>query len=49
MKVAGKQALVPQLEEDITELRWVAKEEIKDYLSNTFKNIEEIIEKYYGS
>ena len=39
--------LVPQFEEDITELRWVAKDEIQDYLKNTFKNIEEIVKKYY--
>ncbi|MCW3113781.1 MAG: hypothetical protein JWR18_2177 [Segetibacter sp.] len=47
MSVSGDQALVPQLEEDITELKWVSKDEIKDYLKNSFKNIEEIVEKYY--
>lgn len=47
MNVEGKQRLEPQLEEDITELRWVAREEIKDYLNNTYKNIEEILERYY--
>jgi len=47
MKVSGKQNLEPQLEEDITELRWVAKDELEDYLSNTFANIVEIVGKYY--
>lgn len=48
MRVAGEQELVPQLEEDIMELRWVSENEVEDYLSNTFKNITEIIEKYYN-
>ena len=47
MKVSGSQELVPQLEEDITELRWVAQNELKNYLQNSFKNIEEIVKKYY--
>jgi 8-oxo-dGTP pyrophosphatase MutT (NUDIX family) len=47
MKVSGEQQLEPQLEEDITELRWVAKNELEDYLSNTFSNIVEIVTKYY--
>ena len=47
MTISGEQQLVPQLEEDITELRWVAQDEMTDYLSNTFPNIEEIIKKYY--
>ncbi|MCW3105877.1 MAG: hypothetical protein JWQ09_383 [Segetibacter sp.] len=47
MKVTGQQELIPQVEEDILELRWVAENELKDYLTNTFKNIVEIIEKYY--
>jgi 8-oxo-dGTP pyrophosphatase MutT (NUDIX family) len=46
MKVSGHQELVPQQEEDIMELRWVDKNDLKDYLSKTFKNIVEIIEKY---
>ena len=48
MKVTGTQELVPQLEEDITELRWVAKDEVEEYLSNTFHNITEIVKKYYS-
>jgi 8-oxo-dGTP pyrophosphatase MutT (NUDIX family) len=47
MKVSGEQRLVPQVEEDITELRWVSENELQEYLSNTYQNIEEIVEKYF--
>ena len=47
MKAPGHQQLIPQVEEDILELRWVRKDELKNYLSNTFKNIIEILDKYY--
>ena len=47
MKVSGKPKLVPQLEEDILELRWVAENELSEYLSDTFQNIIEIVEKYF--
>jgi 8-oxo-dGTP pyrophosphatase MutT (NUDIX family) len=49
MTVAGPQQLVPQLEEDISELRWVAENELQDYLKNTYKNIVEIVEKYFDN
>ncbi len=49
MKVQGEQQLVPQLSEDIHELRWVAENELSEYLSNTFANIIEIVEKYFDS
>jgi 8-oxo-dGTP pyrophosphatase MutT (NUDIX family) len=49
MKVSGDQKLVPQLEEDITELRWVAKNEAAGYLNKSFKNIEEIMQQYYAN
>lgn len=47
MKVSGQQNLVPQIEEDILELKWVGKDELKNYLSNTFNNIIDILEQYY--
>ncbi len=47
MKVMGEQKLVPQLAEDITELKWVREHEMQPYLSNTFSNIIEIVEKYF--
>ena len=47
MKVTGEQNLVPQLEEDIHELKWVSEIELGAYLSDTFPNIVEIVEKYF--
>jgi 8-oxo-dGTP pyrophosphatase MutT (NUDIX family) len=35
----GKEKLVPQTEEDITDIRWAKKEDLKDYLDNTFPTI----------
>jgi len=49
MKVSGEQQLIPQTEEDIMELRWAAENELEYYLSNTFPNISEIIEKYFDN
>ena len=49
MKAFGNQRLVPQIEEDILELRWVAEDELKQYLSNTYNNICSIVEKYYDN
>ncbi len=46
MRVEGDQTLVPQLEEGIQELKWVSKQNLEPYLSNTFINIVEIVEKY---
>lgn len=47
MKVTEEQNLVPQTEEDIEDIRWVKENELSGYLSNTFNNIIDIIEKYY--
>ena len=49
MKVSGIQKLIPQTEEDILELRWVKESELEKYLSNTFPNIIEIVEKYFDN
>jgi len=49
MHVSGTQQLVPQHEEDIEEIRWVAPKEMPEYLQNTYKNIVEIINKYYAT
>lgn len=43
MKVKGKQEIVPQTEEDITELKWVKKKELKNYLENTFPSIRDVL------
>ena len=39
--------LVPQTEEDITELRWVDKVEAAELAQKAFPSIKEMIEKYY--
>ena len=41
---APKQDLVPQAEEGIIQTKWVAKNDINSYLSNTYKNIEYLME-----
>jgi len=38
---------VPQIEEDITELRWVDKVEAAELSQNAFPSIREMIKKYY--
>lgn len=42
----SKQALVPQTEEQITEIKWVKKEELKDPMSNTYPSIADIINQF---
>ncbi len=42
MEAAKDSKLQPQVEEDITEIRWVKKEDIHEYLSNTFPTIKSI-------
>ncbi len=44
MKSLGKEELVPQVEEDITEIRWVKDEDLEKYLSNTFPTIRSVFE-----
>jgi hypothetical protein len=39
MKATGNEKLIPQTEEDITELTWVKKEDLQKYLSNSFPAI----------
>ena len=46
MEARGNQQLVPQTEEDISELKWVAKRELGEYLENSYNNIVEIVERY---
>ena len=49
MKASGSQELIPQVEEDILELKWVAENELESYLSNTYPNIITIIESYFDN
>ncbi len=48
MSVQGKQVLMPQFEEGITEIRWVGVNELQEYLKNTYSNIIDIINKYFS-
>jgi 8-oxo-dGTP pyrophosphatase MutT (NUDIX family) len=43
MKSSNKQMLVPQVEEDIQEIRWVAFAELKNYVNNTFPSIIDVL------
>jgi len=49
MHVTGVQAFVPQQEEDIEDIRWVAQKDMGIYLQHTYKNIIDIINRYYSS
>jgi len=44
MNVSGEQTLTPQIEEDISEIRWVGSHEINFYLPKAFPLITDIIE-----
>ncbi len=39
MLAPGEDALTPQTEEDITEIRWIKKKDLNDFLENTFPTI----------
>lgn len=43
MQVTGKQQLVPQTEEDITEIKWVKREKWMEIKDNMFASIEEVL------
>ena len=45
MRANSMEMLTPQAEEDITGIRWVKKEELKNYLDNTFPTIASILGK----
>jgi 8-oxo-dGTP pyrophosphatase MutT (NUDIX family) len=47
MESTGSEDLVPQTEEDITELRWVDKSEAAALAKKAFPSISEMVEKYY--
>jgi 8-oxo-dGTP pyrophosphatase MutT (NUDIX family) len=47
MECTGTEDLIPQIEEDITELRWVDKIEAAELAQNAFPSIKEMVEKYY--
>jgi 8-oxo-dGTP pyrophosphatase MutT (NUDIX family) len=43
MKAPGQQALIPQSEEQITQLKWVPAAEVKQYMNNTFPSIIDVL------
>lgn len=43
MKTTGDEKLTPQTEEDITEITWATKEDLKKYMLNTFPTIAEVL------
>jgi 8-oxo-dGTP pyrophosphatase MutT (NUDIX family) len=45
MRASGGQELVPQTEEDITEIRWVSGKELQACLADSYPNIVEIVAK----
>lgn len=47
MHYHGNEKFVPQLEEDITEIKWVNKKEAKLLIGNAYASIKEMIKKYY--
>jgi 8-oxo-dGTP pyrophosphatase MutT (NUDIX family) len=46
MKVSGPQTAVPQAEEDITEVKWIPKNELDNYLEASYPTISAIIKKW---
>ncbi len=45
MTASKAQALVPQLEEQITELVWADAKALKEYTKNTFPSVKECLQK----
>jgi len=44
MTTKSDQSLIPQMEEDITEIKWVKNEELKKYFKNTFPSINDVLQ-----
>ena len=44
----GRHILVPQLEEGITEVRWLSADEIKEAMKNTYASITDVISYYFS-
>ena len=49
MKSSVNEKLIPQVEEDIELIEWVDKKNFKKYLDNSYRNISEIVNKYYAN
>lgn len=46
MKVTGEQKLVPQIEEDIHEIKWVKKIELDSYYGNSYPSVNELLQSW---
>jgi 8-oxo-dGTP pyrophosphatase MutT (NUDIX family) len=44
MKVSGKQNLVPQTNEDISQLVWVSKKDLNQYQGKTFPSVQDVLD-----
>jgi 8-oxo-dGTP pyrophosphatase MutT (NUDIX family) len=49
MKSNSNETLIPQTEEDILEIKWVKKEELKTYLDKSYANIVLIVNRFEES
>ena len=49
MTTNSNQLLTPQTEEDITEILWVAKADLPNYLAKSYPSIVEIVNKYLAA
>ena len=49
MKVRGEQKLIPQAEEQITKLEWVGKNNLKNYMQNSFPSVRDVLEAGFTS
>ena len=47
MKFSGDEKFTPQLEEDITEIKWVNEEEANQLLTTMYASVEEMIKSYF--
>ncbi len=45
MRATGNQSLIPQTEEDITDIRWVQGTELENRLADSYPNIVEVVRK----
>jgi ADP-ribose pyrophosphatase YjhB (NUDIX family) len=46
---AASQKIIPQTEEDIAEVKWIATQNIKEPMANTYKNIKEILTIFFDT
>lgn len=45
MQAPGTQTLIPQTEEDIEIIRWVSRQELEEYLKNSYDTIVQVVRK----